>query len=239
MFYVIYIAVIVFALYLIFHDRQKGEGEVRRKSGGPATMYRPEQQGPVPQTPVRPVAKPQEEAQPRPVRPAAPNPDPIPRKPSTVPQNPAPRIARPAAARPAASTYDLGALLGKTLSWSFLDALRYDGSLDGCTLDAEITGMRYYCSFSDLGPVNGVVRPEPTNQNDPRAQVVIRADGKKLGYIPKTALPEYEAFNPDRLVCPFVGEVKVTRQGYMWADILVALPKSPEFVKEALKVNGQ
>lgn len=237
MFYVIYFAVIVFALYLIFHDRQKGEGAVRKKSGRPATTYRPEQQGPVPQTPVRPVAKPLDEAQSRPVRHTAPNPDPIPRKPSTVPQNPAPRIARPAAARPAASTYDLGTVLGKTLSWSFLNALRYDERLDGCTLDTEVTGMRYYCSFSDLGPVNGVVRPEPTNPNDPRAQVVIRADGKKIGYIPKTALPEYESFNPDKLVCPFVGEVKVTRQGYMWADILVALPKSPEFVKGALKVN--
>ncbi len=30
MFYVIYIAVIVFALYLIFHDRPEGEGQRRK-----------------------------------------------------------------------------------------------------------------------------------------------------------------------------------------------------------------
>lgn len=233
MFYVIYFAVIAFALYLIFHDRQKGEGEVRRKPGGPATTYRPESQGPVPQTPVRPAAKPQEEA-PRTVRPATGSPVPNPRKPSTEPLNPAPRIARPTPARPAVSTFDLRAAQGKALSWSYLDTLEYDESLERDMLETEITGMRYYCSFSDLGPVNGVVRPEPTNPNDPHAQVVIRADGKKLGYIPKSALPEYEDFNPDNLVCPFAGEVKVTRQGYMWADNLVALPESREFVEEAL-----
>ena len=94
--------------------------------------------------------------------------------------------------------------------------------------------MRYYCSLADLGPVNGVVLPEPSNPHDPHAQAVVRADGKKLGYIPRNALPEYENFNPDKRVCPFAGRVKVTRQGYMWADILVARPLSRDFVKKEL-----
>lgn len=64
--------------------------------------------------------------------------------------------------------------------------------------------------------------------------MVIRADGKKLGYIPHAALDEYEDFNEDDLTCPFAGRIKITRQGYIWADILVALPESMEFVLEEL-----
>ena len=94
--------------------------------------------------------------------------------------------------------------------------------------------MRYYCSLADVGVVNGTVRPEPVNPHDPRAQVVIRADGKKLRYIPRTELPGYEEFNQRYLVCTFAGRVSVDRQGYMKADILVALPVSRDWVKEAL-----
>jgi hypothetical protein len=82
--------------------------------------------------------------------------------------------------------------------------------------------------------VNGIVKPEPENQHDPRAHVVLRADGKKLGYIPRSALDDFEDFNEDDLVCPFAGRVKITHQGYIWADILVALPESLEYVKEEL-----
>ena len=98
----------------------------------------------------------------------------------------------------------------------------------------QITGMRYYCHLEDLGPINGTVRPEPDNPHDPRAQVVIRSDGKKLGYIPRFALDEYEDFNEYGHVCPFAGLVKVDHNGYMHADILVALPESMDFVKEEL-----
>ena len=212
MFYVIYIAVIVFALYLIFHDRPKGEPEGPKRPGRPSTLYRPENPGPVPQTPVSPTPKPLE---------------------------PAPRVVKPAAARTAMPTVPVAPAAASSaperkLSWTYLYDLEYDEDVIGDTLETEITGMRYYCSLADLGPVNGVVQPEPENPHDPHAQVVIRADGKKLGYIPKNALPEYEDFNPDDLVCPFAGHVKVTRQGYMWADILVALPESRDFVKEEL-----
>ena len=120
------------------------------------------------------------------------------------------------------------------LSWSYLYYLDYYADLRSDLMQAEVTGMRYYCSLADVGLVNGTVRPEPENPHDPRAQVVIRADGKKLGYIPRTALRGYEEFNPRNLVCPFVGRVSVDRQGYMKADIVVALPVSRDWVKEAL-----
>ena len=205
MFYVIFFAVIAFALYVILHDRGEGEGKSRRTT--PRRIdYRPEQPGPVPQTPVSPVPKPLE---------------------------PAPAI-KPVAARPAAPTAPNRNVAERPLSWSYLNTLDYDEEIDGDTMETEITGMRYYCSFADIGPVNGIVRPEPGNPQDPRAQVVIRADGKKLGYIPRTALDDYEDFNGDNLVCPFAGRIKITRQGYIWAEILVALPESLEFVKAEL-----
>ena len=178
MFYVIYIAVIVFALYLIFHDRPKEP--TRREPQRPQAPQ-------VPQTPARPES----------------------------PVMPKPEVRR-------------------SLSWAYLDALEMDEELDGDSLETEVTGMRYYCTLADLGPVNGYVKPEPENPHDPEAQVVIRADGKKLGYIPREALEEYGEFNPEGLVCPFAGYVKVTRQGYLWADILVALPAGREFVEEEL-----
>ena len=217
MFYIIYIAVIVFALYVIFHDRGEGENPGRKKSGrlstpyrpenpGPSAPYRPENPGPVPQTPVRPEPK---------------------------PAAPAPRVVKPVPARQAVPAID-PVVPDRQLSWSYLYTLEYDGSITGDVLETQITGMRYYCSLADLGPVNGVVLPEPSNPHDPHAQAVVRADGKKLGYIPRNALPEYENFNPDKRVCPFAGRVKVTRQGYMWADILVARPLSRDFVKEEL-----
>ena len=122
----------------------------------------------------------------------------------------------------------------KQLSWTYLYYLDYDKSVGMETLKTEVTGMRYYCSLADVGPVNGTVRLEPENAHDSRAQVVIRADGKKLGYIPHRFLDQYEAFNGKNLICPFVGQISVDRQGYMKADILVALPESREFVKDVL-----
>ena len=206
MFYIIYIAVIIFALYVIFHDRGEGENSGRKKAARSSTPYRPENPGPVPQTPVQPKPK---------------------------PATPAPRVAKPVPARPAVPAID-PVVPDRQLSWSYLYTLQYDDSIAGDVLETQITGMRYYCSLADLGPVNGVVMPEPSNPHDPHAQAVVRADGKKLGYIPRNALPEYENFNPDKRVCPFAGRVKVTRQGYLWADILVARPLSREFVKEEL-----
>lgn len=210
MFYVIYIAVIVFALYLIFHDRPEGEGQRRKPQA--RVSWRPE----APQAPTRPQPQ--------------------------APQRPEPNVAQPRPARPArplAPTVDPFAVQ-RSLSWAYLSSLEYD---EGCgwgvgpdmdTMHTEITGMRYHCTLADVGPVNGFVKPEPDNPHDPEAQVVVRADGKVLGYIPKVALPEYANFNRRGMTCPFAGYVKVSRQGYLWADILVALPTNRTFAESAL-----
>lgn len=209
MFYIIFFAVILFALYVILHDRGEGDGKSRRSQR--RIDYRPEQPGPVPQTP-------------KPQTPASPAPKPL---------EPAP-VIKPVAPRPAVPPVHNRNVAERPLSWTFLNTLDYDEDIDGDTFETEITGMRYYCSLADLGPVNGIVKPEPENQHDPRAHVVLRADGKKLGYIPRSALDDFEDFNEDDLVCPFAGRVKITHQGYIWADILVALPESLEYVMEEL-----
>lgn len=236
MFYVIYIAVIVFALYLIFHDRPEGDGARRKPQA--RVSWRPE----APQAPARP----QPQAPQRPEQPRV-SPTPRPLEPAPRPRvvaEPQPKVAQPRPARPArplAPTVDPFATgREQSLSWGYLSALEYD---EGCgwgvgpdmdTMRTEIAGMRYHCSLSDVGPVNGFVKPEPENEHDPNAQVVVRADGKVLGYIPKVALPEYANFNRRGMTCPFAGYVKVSRQGYLWADILVALPTGRDFVKSAL-----
>lgn len=213
MFYVIYFAVIALALYLIFHDRFGEEGHRKNMSSGPSeNVYHPENQNQVPQVPQTPQS------------------------PAPKPLEPAPRIVKPVPARPAAPTpaparREPGE---RELSWSYLYKLEYDESLVGDVMETEVTGMRHYCSLADQGPVNGIIQPEPENPHDPSAQVVIRADGKKLGYIARNTLPEYQNFNPTNAVCPFAGHVKVTRQGYIWADILVAIPMDRDFVKEEL-----
>ena len=90
---------------------------------------------------------------------------------------------------------------------SFLDRLEYDDALEENTETFDIAGLRYHCTEEDCGTIVGYVKPEPSNQHDPRAQAVFRSDGKLLGYIPRTQLDWYEDFNEDNLVCPFVGEM--------------------------------
>lgn len=235
MFYVIYIAVIVFALYLIFHDRPEGEGQRRKPQA--RVSWRPE----APQAPARP--QPQAPQRPEQQR-VSPTPRPLEPAPRPRVVEPQPNVAQPRPARPArplAPTVDPFATgRERSLSWGYLSSLEYD---EGCgwgvgpdmdTMRTEITGMRYHCTLADVGPVNGFVKPEPENEHDPNAQVVVRADGKVLGYIPKVALPEYANFNRRGMTCPFAGYVKVSRQGYLWADILVALPTNRSFVESAL-----
>ena len=112
--------------------------------------------------------------------------------------------------------------------------LEYDDSLIGDTMETEIVGMNYYITEADVGPVNGIVKAEPNNPHDHRAQLVLRADGKKLGYIPRRDLDDYEDFNEDGNICPFAGEIRMDSNGFFHADIMVALPESRDFVKEEL-----
>ena len=122
----------------------------------------------------------------------------------------------------------------RTLSWNYLHTLHYDDSLPEETMESEIAGLGHYVTGDDMGPVNGTVRPEPDNAHDPRAQAVVRADGKKLGYIPRRDLDDYGEFNPDNLVCPFSGEILMSEDGFFTAYVTIALPASVEFVKGEL-----
>ena len=92
------------------------------------------------------------------------------------------------------------------------------------TMETEIAGLRYYCSLVDIGPIRGEVRAEPDNAHDPRAQAVVRADGKLLGYIPRAALDEFEAFNPKNLPCPFTGRITVDTSNHLYGTLHITQP---------------
>ena len=74
---------------------------------------------------------------------------------------------------------------------SFLLSLDYDEDLEENTETFDVTGLRYYCTVKDRGPIVGYVKPDPSNVHDSRAQAVIRSDGKLIGYIPRTQLDDY------------------------------------------------
>ena len=109
MFYIIYIAVIVFALYLIFHDRPEGDGERRREQKRPRSTYRPESPGRVPQVPY-----PSESPMPKPLEPAKPI-DPV---------RPVVRPVTPVEPAKPVRTYDPFRPAGpeRELSWGYLSA---------------------------------------------------------------------------------------------------------------------
>ena len=92
------------------------------------------------------------------------------------------------------------------------------------TMESEIAGLRYYCSLVDIGPIRGEVRAEPDNAHDPRAQAVVRADGKLLGYIPRATLDEFEAFNPKNLPCPFTGRITVDTSNHLYGTLHITQP---------------
>ena len=119
---------------------------------------------------------------------------------------------------------------------SFLDKIDYYEDLEENTETFDITGLRYYCTVHDCGKIVGIVKPEPSNAHDPRAQAVIRNDGKLLGYIPRTQQDWYEDFNQQNVVCPFVGEIELDRSNAsMIAEIKVIIPSSREFVEEQIE----
>jgi len=123
------------------------------------------------------------------------------------------------------------------LDLSFLDKIDYTYDLVENTETFDITGLRYHCSVYDCGKIVGIVKPQPSNIHDSRAQAVIRNDGKLLGYIPRTQLDWYEDFNGQNVPCPFVGEMKLDRRGWLLAEIKVILPSSREYVEEEIE-NG-
>lgn len=99
-----------------------------------------------------------------------------------------------------------------------------------------VVGLRYHCTVHDCGKIVGIVKPEPSNVHDPRAQAVIRSDGKLLGYIPRTQLDWYEEFNEENLECPFVGEIELDKgSAGLIAEIKVIIPVSREYVEEEIQ----
>ncbi len=122
------------------------------------------------------------------------------------------------------------------LDLSFLDNIDYSDDLEENTETFDITGLRYHCTVHDCGKIVGLVKPEPSNVHDPRAQAVYRNDDKLLGYIPRTQLDWYEDFNEQNVPCPFVGEVELDRSSArLIAEIKVIIPSSREFVEEEIK----
>ena len=124
------------------------------------------------------------------------------------------------------------------LDLQFLDTIDYSEDLEENTETFDITGLRYHCTVYDCGRIVGIVKPEPSNVHDARAQAVIRNDGKLLGYIPRTQLDWYEDFNEQNLPCPFVGQIELDRSSAsLIAEIKVIIPSSREFVEREIE-NG-
>ena len=121
---------------------------------------------------------------------------------------------------------------------SFLGNIDYSDDLEENTETFDITGLRYHCTVHDCGKIVGIVKPEPSNVHDPRAQAVYRNDGKLLGYIPRTQLDWYEDFNEENVPCPFVGEIELDRStARLVAEIKVIIPTSQEFVEEEIEAG--
>ena len=119
---------------------------------------------------------------------------------------------------------------------SFLDDVEYFEDLEEDTETFDISGLRYHCNVYDCGTVTGIVKPDPSDIHDSRAQAVIRSDGKLLGYIPRTQLDWYEEFNERSAICPFVGEIEMDRtKSTLTGEIKVILPASREFVEEEIE----
>ena len=118
---------------------------------------------------------------------------------------------------------------------SFLDRIDYSEDLEENTETFDIIGLRYHCTVKDCGKIVGIVKPEPSNVHDARAQAVIRSDGKLLGYIPRTQLDWYEDFNEQNVPCPFVGEIELDRgSARLIAEIKVIILTSKEFVEQEI-----
>ena len=196
MFYIILIACVCFALFLIFrddHDRSYNRNETPKPS-----VSKPVQS-------ITPVNK--EYAEDR-------------------SQN---DMARE-------GSFDVKKTVDKdTPNLSFLENLEYYEDLGENSETFDVTGLRYYCMPNDRGRIVGVVRPDPSNIHDPRAQAVIRSDGKLLGYIPRTQLDWWEEFNGQNIVCPFVGEIQIDGHGWLIAEIKAIIPVSREFVEDEIE----
>lgn len=123
------------------------------------------------------------------------------------------------------------------LDLKFLEDLDYYEDLEENSETFDIAGLRYYCTIHDCGTITGIVKPDPSNTHDSRAQAVIRSDGKLLGYIPQSQLDWYEDFNDQNVVCPFVGEMEMDSRSGLQAEIKVIIPTSLGFVTDEIEMG--
>lgn len=117
---------------------------------------------------------------------------------------------------------------------SVIYELSFDETLPDESFDSEIAGLTYNCNFDDLGRIIGIVRPDPENKFDPRAQAVIRSDGKKLGFIPRSSLDSYADFNLSGRACPFAGEIIRDYEGRLIGFIHIFQPRSAAYVRQSI-----
>lgn len=123
------------------------------------------------------------------------------------------------------------------LDLKFLEDLDYYEDLEENSETFDIAGLRYYCTVHDCGTITGIVKPDPSNTHDSRAQAVIRSDGKLLGYIPQSQLDWYQDFNDQNVVCPFVGEMEMDSRNGLQAEIKVIIPTSLGFVTDEIEMG--
>ena len=123
------------------------------------------------------------------------------------------------------------------LDLKFLEDLDYYEDLEENSETFDIAGLRYYCTVHDCGTITGIVKPDPSNTHDSRAQAVIRSDGKLLGYIPQSQLDWYQDFNDQNVVCPFVGEMEMDSRSGLQAEIKVIIPTSLGFVTDEIEMG--
>ena len=123
------------------------------------------------------------------------------------------------------------------LDLKFLEDLDYYEDLEENSETFDIAGLRYYCTIHDCGTITGIVKPDPSNTHDSRAQAVIRSDGKLLGYIPQSQLDWYQDFNDQNVVCPFVGEMEMDSRNGLQAEIKVIIPTSLGFVTDEIEMG--
>ncbi len=206
MFYAILGILVIVALFLIFRDDHDSSYNKSEKTPQKRSFSQPSQR---PMTPLRPAAP----VAPKPVAPVVP----------AAPKPVAP--VAPAAPKPVAPAY--------APNLSFLDEIDYYEDLveDADTFD--IAGLPYHCTAEDIGPIMGLVIPEPMNPHDSDARAIYRQDGKLLGYIPRSQHGFYESFNETNVPCPFVGEITMDA-GILSAEIKAIIPTSREYVESEL-----
>lgn len=208
MFYVVVIAVVLFALYLIFkddHDRSYNQTKYNKKEKSAP-------QPPVVQKPVREVM-------------------PVTQEQKVVPPREEPPVEEPTEEEPQEEEPQ-----EEELDLSFLDTLDYYEFLDENTETFDIDEVQDFCNLYDAGTIVGVVKPETWSLIPrPGAKAIFDHEGGRLGFIPSTQLKWFNEFNQQEVVCPFVGRIDIDENGCLVGEIKAIIPTSREFVEKEIR----